>query len=633
MITTAVLLLEVAACVGFGALTLRLLGLLPTLDRIQRFTWSFAIGYGVLGWLLFFAGISALFSPLPLLTLLVIGSTGVTQLRSPIEKTGNHFEPGPWGFFGGLLTAALAIALFLDLLEGLAPPADADSLAYHFALPKQFIAEGRLFFIERAMDGGVPLLNQMTYIPVLTLGGEKALTLWTMLSGWATSALLYSICRRHLDRTWSLAITVIFLTIPAVVYGGGSGQVEVRNAMFAIIAAFSVAQAVATGDLRHATLAGLAVGFFMAAKYIGLLFALACGLSILLQRRWFSHGLVLTIIAFVSGGQWYIWNFLHTGDPFFPMLFSVVDYSAVPFWNESQNNTLQKLFLEDEQAVPTNALWLVLYPFVATFSGFPQFESGRTGFGPYIILLLPFVLSGVWHFRQRLKNHPLFIVASITFLFYSLWFLIGSSQRVRHLTPVLPMMLILVTVAAHRWASISQLRRPLAAIVIITVVFQLAGQGLFGLNYVRYLVSGDTRETFLRRNVHSYDVVPWINENLRSEDRLYLIFRQLNYLLDAPYFYAHTQQEGWIDIRPEANNPALFLRQMQTRGITHLLVSSNTSAESPTNGPYQWRALLHSGCARIVKSIDTISIGSRTLNQTSENRAHILKLTNETCAL
>ena len=85
------------------------------------------------------------------------------------------------GVFWALL-AMLAFVLACDLCEGLAPPADADSLAYHFALPKQFLSAGHLQFVPRAVDGAVPLLPQMTYLVALGLGGERAMTLWTMVS-------------------------------------------------------------------------------------------------------------------------------------------------------------------------------------------------------------------------------------------------------------------------------------------------------------------------------------------------------------------------------------------------------------------------------------------------------------------
>lgn len=473
----------------------------------------------------------------------------------------------------------------------------------------------------------------MTYIPALAFGGEKGLTLWAMVSGWGATALLYSISRRYLDRRWSLAVAVVFLSTPAIVYGGGSGQVEVRNAMFATLAALSAARAVTLNSQRYAVLAGLGVGFFMAGKYIGLLFAFACGLSILLQRRWFVQGLILTVVALIAGSQWYIWNTIHTGDPFFPLLMDLVGTGNLAFWNPEQQATLKKMLLDEGQGVPLNVLWLVLYPFFATLSGYREFESGRTGFGPYVLLLLPFAVAGAWKFRQRLRHHSLFIVAFAAILFYVVWFFTGSSQRVRHLVPVMPLVVLIFTVAAHRCARDRGLLKPLMAATLVTVSIQLAGLAVFGQNYVRYFTSGESREAFLLRNVDGFGVVPWINNNLKPDDRLYLISRQLNYHLDIPYFYAHVQGEGWIDIRQEANNPLLFLDQLRGRGISHLLVDGDISPDGPVNGLYQWRPLLHAGCLEVAKSFETLSIGSRSLGRAKPNIAHVLKVKNKKCIL
>ena len=199
--------------------------------------------------------------------------------------------------------------------------------------------------------------------------------------------------------------------------------------------------------------------------------------------------------------------------------------------------------------------------------------------------------------------------------------------------PVLPLALLLFTFAAYRLAQAHQLLKPLMAAVIITLGFQLAGHGVFSLNYARHLASDETRTAFLRRNIHSYDVVPWINKNLTSHDRLFTISRQLNYLLDVPYFYAHVQQEGWIDIRPEANDPARFLRQIKGRSITHLLVASDPATEAPVTGLNQWRPLLRANCVEVAAEIETLSIESRSLGLITPGRLYVLKVTDEKCVL
>ena len=155
-------ILQLIACIGFGSVVLRILGVSRNLTIPERVLWGFGFGYGVFGWLLFFVGIAGLFEHLAIYFLLGTGVLGLLSIQnlpiliSPKENIGN------WTFFECALLAVLTFAVAIDLLEGLAPPADADSLAYHFALPKYFIKQGRLLFVERALDGAIPLLNQMT---------------------------------------------------------------------------------------------------------------------------------------------------------------------------------------------------------------------------------------------------------------------------------------------------------------------------------------------------------------------------------------------------------------------------------------------------------------------------------------
>ncbi|MEX2451864.1 MAG: glycosyltransferase family 39 protein [Rhodospirillales bacterium] len=476
----------------------------------------------------------------------------------------------------------------------------------------------------------------MSYIPALALGGERALTLWTMISGWAATALLFTLTRRFLDLRWSLALALIFLTTPAVLYGGGNGQVEIRNALFVMVAAFAVAQALKTGLLRYAVLAGLAAGFFMATKYLGLLFVAAAGLVILAQKKWFMHGAVFLLAALIAGGQWYIWNYTHTGDPVFPMLYGMLDYLNPDYWNTAYQQIFETLFRLDK-AVPANSLWFFAYPFAATFGLYDVFESGRTGMGPFVLLALLFATFGLWRFRGHLIRSPLLPVAVLAGIFYGLWFFTASSQRVRHLLPVYPLVLLCVMVAAHRWATETGHLKPLAGAVLLTCLIQLAGQAVFGMSYGRYVLTGETREAFLLRTVRGYAPVPWINKNLGKNDLIYTQERQLIYLFDVPVYYGHWALDARIDTRPAADDPVKFFRQLTAQSISHLLVQGEMPApgrydRSKAKGYGLWRELAVRGCLETVKSIKGPSFGSRTLKTMVTNTTfHILKLKSPAC--
>ena len=365
-----------AGCIGAGAATLAGLGVLNDLRRAERLAWSFAIGLGVLGWVTFFPAVAGLIAPVHLFILCAVAAAGLYFL---VRSNTGPRQPLTLDWAGRALCAAIALALAFDLLEGLSPPADGDSLAYHFALPKQFLAAGRLEFVPRAADGAAPLLLHMGYMLALGMGGESALTLWTMLSGWMASLLVFALCRRFLDVNWSLAVALIFLTTPAVLYGAGSGQAETRLVLFALTAMFAAARACRADGFRFVILAGLAAGFFAGAKFTGLIFVLACGLPLLVHRQWLARGAVYGIAATIAGGEWYGWNWLHTGDPLFPMLHAWLGLPDSDIWNARQAAFFQRAYFGTEAPLSKSLAGFISYPFQATLSGIYALESGVPG--------------------------------------------------------------------------------------------------------------------------------------------------------------------------------------------------------------------------------------------------------------
>ena len=611
-----ILALQILACIGFGMPLLRLCGVAAGLTRAEQVCWSFALGMGTLGWLVFFVGVGGSLTPGPLAALLATGTAGLLAFKGAPARPAPQ---APLTRIEWMLLAVLAVVLAASLTQGLSPPADADSMAYHFDMPKRFLAEGRVFFVPRAMDGAVPLLVHMTYATALGLGGETALTLWTMASGWMAGALLYTLARRHLERGWALAVALLFLTTPAVVFGAGSGQVEVRNALFVIVAAASLR----TGRLGATAIAGLAIGFFMGGKLLGLEFALAAGLVLLAQRRWLAHGMVFGLAALVAGGQWYAWNWLNSGDPVFPMLYGLVPYTDATFWNAAHHERLLTMLREVERAVPVSLGWLLTYPFAATLAGKPVFEAGRTGFGPFVLLALPFALAGIWRLRQRLRSSPLLPLAAVTALFYAIWFLVGSSQRLRHLLPVYPLLLLCVMVAAQRWGRGI---RPLAGAVAVTLLLQLGGLAVFSANFARHLISGESRDAFLARNLSLYAPVPWINANLSPQDKVFSYLRWTNYAIEVPVFFAQITQEARVDIAPSAD-PKLFYQQLRREGVTHLLVT-----EGRDEPPFPWWGLRRMGCLDPLQRFEGAVWGSRTLGtDAGTTRADLYQLGPPTC--
>ena len=143
---------------------------------------------------------------------------------------------------------------------------------------------GNIEFVPIAVDGAIPLLTHMTYLFALGLGGEISLTMWTFTTQLFFALALYGIGRRWLSCKWSLTLVLVLLTTPAVIFGGGSGHMEVRVALYMLIGAMSAAEGVKNRSTGLIVLAGLMAGFFMGSKYYGLFASTGIGVVILMQK-------------------------------------------------------------------------------------------------------------------------------------------------------------------------------------------------------------------------------------------------------------------------------------------------------------------------------------------------------------
>jgi len=508
------------------------------------------------------------------------------------------------GLFGLVFGIALVAVFAFDVLEAMAPPTDADSLAYHFALPKKFIQAGEIVFVPHALTGAIPMLVQITYVPALALGGEIAMTFWMLISGWAAIALLYVLSRAHVNRTWSLAAAAVFASTPAVVYGAGSGQVEVRLALFVMLAAWAVGRAWETGEARYAVLAGLACGFFGGAKFTGPIFMLVTVLVLMAQRDWFRHAAIASSVALVACFQWYLWNWLNTGDPLFPFLYNVLGVTDPTYWNAENDALFRSVNARVETPYPVTLWTWLTYPFFATFDPHTNIESGRTGFGPVAFVLLLPAIMGAWMTRHRMRKHPVWAAVAIAILFYTVAFFMGAPQRTRHLLPIWPLIILAMMIAAERLSQRTQTSVSVLSVLVIVIGIQGSGAVIFASNFLNVAIGQIDRNAFLREKVSFIEPVFWINENLGPNDILMTNQRTQLYYLDVPYFFAHPIDQTRVPWALPNLDPQEIFVGMKQVGVTHLLSDADDS---------NTQALSGLGCLNLLYRGSIVTRTSRTL--------------------
>jgi hypothetical protein len=634
LIALGAVLFLCAACLGYGAFTLRLVRVLGDLSPMARLTWAFPVGLGTMGWILFFPASTGFLS---VATLVATGGLGIVALVTIKESARGSLEWKKPDIVGWLLFVPLFLILAVDLLEGLSPPSDADTLAYHFLLPKRHLAEGILVAIPRALDGMPPQLLHMSYTAALGLGGEKALTLWTMVTGWATAALLYELCRRYIGQNWSLAVAIVYLATPVVLQTGGAGYVEPRIAQFVLIAAIAAGIAIHRHQPEYAALSGICAGFFAASKYTGLLLCVVGGIVMLLGKgRWRRTG-IFCICGFVAGAQWYAWIWWQTGDPVFPMLYDILGASP-GLWSEMQNEIFRR-YIETVETPLSISVWQFLaFPFYITFVANSDLENVRTGLGVLPILLLPFAIAWLYKGWGRDCRSPLFIAGLMMLLFLAFWFFSGSPQRVRHLLPIYPVVLLCFAVAAVRCADRWSVHGPLAAAFILCIGLYSAGQAYFGVNFAKYIFSGEIRTAFLKRNIPSSSMVAWFNDNHKPGDKILVFDRELLFLFDMPVVMSHSALQNRFNFPRAADRPERIYRELRSAGISHILVPVRDSPNSAGDLSTSHKALqkiFDAGCMNKIRQQKIVQFGSRTVRtgDGSSSRAILYRFDDRTCRL
>ena len=626
MIGILIALLLGISAVGYGAMLFRVLNIRDAGSPWLVTGLCFAAGFGLIGWVIFPLGVAGQLDTATLWTVVNLGVLGLWFLRDRI--TSDNAE-SPTLIHWGLLLLFLVVGL-LDVLQAMAPPSDADSLAYHFALPKQFIQAGEIFFVPRAIDGAVPLLVQMGYIPALALGGEQALTFWVMLSSWALYFLVYGLARTRMSVAWSLAVTLAVATTPTVIYGSVSGQVEVRIALFVLLAAWAAARAIKTGHVRYIILCGLAAGLYGASKYVGLIFMASTAIVIIIQPRWFRVGVMFSLAAVIASGQWYLWNFVHTGDPIFPVLFPLIGVSDPAIWDLAHHRLLKDVFFAAETPIPVTPFGLLSYPFIATFFPPHNLDAGRAGLGPFMVLLLPFALAVVVSRKIQWQWNTIAIWSAMVIGFVALWFFVGSPQRIRHLLPVWPLALLLLFFAVQKCAKAWNVQPAMGVVIAAVLIIQVGGAAIFGIKFFDVATGHITPEVFREKTISHYAPVPWLNANLDQNNRVLTTERLHLYDLDVPTFFAQDVAQAIIPIHPAFGTETLIPRMIE-QGITHIVVYTPPGPEN-SDFPEYFSYLLERDCVEQIHTGLSTAIASRTLaRQRSTLQFHVFRFTPNRC--
>lgn len=312
-----VLALAVAlAIVGVGRAALLLLHRLFPLDEPSslRLRTDFILGYPLFGAICFLVGLFST-STWAMTIVLVAGvAAGALALRQYSRP-----EPRPvelnWrtGLALGLLSIAGASAIATAQL----PAVTLDEVAYHLAVPRIWVNEGRVVELPLLSHSYFPFGIESADLPFLAiLGAEGAIAshVLHLLAALATALLVHAWLRKRVAPDVALAGTAAILTTPALLVTAGWSWVEWPLLGICIALLTELDQPRVS---RPAVAALIAAGLLT--KYSFPIFAAVLLIALLVARREQARELLKPVlIGLAAGSVFLIRNLVLTGKPLAP---------------------------------------------------------------------------------------------------------------------------------------------------------------------------------------------------------------------------------------------------------------------------------------------------------------------------
>jgi len=321
---------------------------------------DFVLGLPIFGTLCFLAGTISVskWTMLPLLMIaMVFGAYAIARFR---EVNGAFTWPP--------ISIPIAIVFFCALVAAQAPPASLDELAYHLAIPKTWLLEGRAIALPLLSHSYFPLGVESAGLPLLTLLGDDGGIASHFIHLFAAIATTVLIQRRAKN----LLITAAIITTPALAITAGWSMVD-----FPLLG-ICVALWIALENDDDAS-AAAAIGAGLLTKYTFIPFAVV---ALAVGRRWRP-----AIPGLLIGSIFFIRNLIIAGNPVAPFLSATAPH-VTQYRSYLSDYVFDPQFIDES----LGAAMLTLAPLAAGVIPFALLAAGIAFFflGPSSRLLIPF---------------------------------------------------------------------------------------------------------------------------------------------------------------------------------------------------------------------------------------------------
>ncbi len=528
-------------------------------SHVLEFAVKTAVGATVWSLVWFLLGIAGAYTRPVAVVALVIGLVlaGLAFRRVKEAKTESR-TPERAAVFDKMILLLIAVPVALSLIAAMAPPTAKDTLLYHFAVPKAFIAQHSNAYIEGNIASYLALGNEMHVVWAMLIGGfggqrvsEAAAgsTIWIFFPlllaavfGWAREI--------GISRRWALIATLMIASVPTAYYVAASAYIDLALALYVTLAVYALSRWWRTLETGWLTLIAVFLGAALSAKLTTLVVIAAFGLVVLLRVRKakesgsgsvgkiFVTGFAALLMAGVIASPWYLRTWAETGSPVFPFYMSIWKGEA-PGWDVERSNLFQAMNSQYGRVsgAATDQLLALWNVSVKAQPEEAKFFDGVLGVG--FLIGLPFLIFALWKGFKDADDGvrvPVQIGAGVAAIVFLFW--LFSSMQLRYLLPILPLIAIGIAASVERIAG----RR---SALFIAAKYSIGVASVCGILTafawflqkapLRVVLGGETRDQYLSRNLDHYPYYQALNTTTARDARVWLInMRRDTYNLERP---------------------------------------------------------------------------------------------------
>lgn len=517
-----------------------------------------AVGAAVWSVVWFFLGIGGAYSRAMAAVALIFGlAFAGLAFRRVKEAKAESRIPERAAVFDKIVLVLIAVTVVLSFIAALAPPTAKDTLLYHFAVPKAFIAQGSSGFIEGNIASYLALGNEMHVVWAMLLGGfvnarvaeaAAGAAMWMFFPlllaavfGWAREI--------GISRRWSLIAVLMIASVPSVFHVASSAYIDVALALFVTLAVYALSRWWRTLENGWLVLIAIFLGAALSAKLTSLVVIAAFGLIILLRVRKakesepnavgkiMATGFAALILGGAIASPWYLRTWAETGSPVFPFYMSIWPGEA-PGWDKERSNLFQAMNSQYGR-VTGSAADQLLAPWNVSVKAQPEEARFFDGvLGVAFLIGLPLLIVFLWRLKDADEGVrvPVMIAAGVAAVVFLFW--LFSSMQLRYLLPILPLIAIGIAasveqIAARRSALYMAAKYSISIAAVCGILTAFAW--FLQKAPLRVVLGGETRDQYLTRNLDYYPFYQALNTTTARDARVWLInMRRDTYNLDRP---------------------------------------------------------------------------------------------------